>query len=78
MVPWHLIELGDNPDIAWVIWQQTFLGIADYHAPLKKRRARGISSPWITPELKLKVSQNWTYRLSRVSILADFGYFGHK
>ena len=52
MVPWHLIELEENSDIAWDIWQQMFLGIADYHAPLKKRRVRGISSPWITPELK--------------------------
>ena len=38
MVPWHLIELEDNPDIAWDMWQQMFLGIADYHAPLKHRR----------------------------------------
>ena len=29
-----------------------FLGVADYQAPVKKRRVRGISSPWITPELK--------------------------
>ena len=29
-----------------------FSGVADYHAPLKKRRVRGISFPWITPELK--------------------------
>ena len=52
MVPWHLIELEDNPDIAWDMWQQMFLGIADYHAPLKHRRVRGISYPWITSELK--------------------------
>ena len=45
MVPWHLIELEDNPDIAWDIWQHMFLGIANYHAPLKKRRVRGISPP---------------------------------
>ena len=29
-----------------------FLDIADNHVPLKKKRVRGISSPWITPELK--------------------------
>ena len=29
-----------------------FLDIADSHAPLKKKRVKGISSPWITPELK--------------------------
>ena len=29
-----------------------FLDVADSHAPLKKKRVKGISSPWITPELK--------------------------
>ena len=29
-----------------------FLDIADSHAPLTKKRVKGISSPWITPELK--------------------------
>ena len=52
MAPWHLIELEHTPRSAWAIWQHLFLGIADYQAPLKKRRVRGISSPWITPELK--------------------------
>ena len=52
MVPWHLIEQEHNPDIAWDIWQHMFLDIADSHAPLKKKRVKGISSPWITPELK--------------------------
>ena len=52
MVPWHLVEQEHNPDIAWDIWQHMFLDIADSHAPLKKKRVKGISSPWITPELK--------------------------
>ena len=52
MVPWFLIEQEHNPDIAWDIWQQMFLDIADSHAPLKKKRVKEISSPWITPELK--------------------------
>ena len=52
MVPWHLIEQEHNPDIAWDIEQYIFLDIADYHAPLKKKRVRGISLPWITLELK--------------------------
>ena len=45
MVPWHLIEQEHNPDIAWDIGQYIFLDIADYHAPLKKKRVRGISLP---------------------------------
>ena len=32
-----------------------FLGIANYHAQLKKTRVREFSSPWITPELKKKI-----------------------
>ena len=44
MVPWHLIEQEYNPDIAWDIWQHMFLDIANYHAPLKKKRVTGISS----------------------------------
>ena len=52
MVPWHLIEQEHNPDIAWDIEQYIFLDIADYHAPPKKKRVRGISLPWITLELK--------------------------
>ena len=39
MVPWHLIELDENSDIAWDIWQQMFLGIADYHAPRKEEES---------------------------------------
>ena len=34
------------------IWKQIFENIADSHAPLKKKRVRGNSVPWITPELK--------------------------
>ena len=44
MVPSHLIELEDSTNIAWDIWQQMFLGIADYHAPLQKRRVRHLLS----------------------------------
>ena len=59
MVPRHLIEQEHNPDIAWDIWQHMFLDIADNHAPLKKKRVRGISPPppRITPELKLLMFQ---------------------
>ena len=44
MVSWHLIEQEYNPDVAWDICQHMFLDIADYHALLKKKRVRGISS----------------------------------
>ena len=51
MVPWQnrnisLTLLGIHGIIIM------FLDIADSHAPVKKKRVKGISSPWITPELK--------------------------
>ena len=38
--------------VAWGIWKQIFEYIADSHAPLKKKRVRKNSAPWITVELK--------------------------
>ena len=52
MVPWYLVAAESDPNKAWGIWKQIFEYIADSHAPLKKRRVRGNSVQWITPELK--------------------------
>ena len=52
MAPWYLIAAESDPSKAWGIWKQIFEYIADSHAPLKKKRVRGNSVPWITPELK--------------------------
>ena len=45
-------EAESDPNKAWDLWKQIFTCIADSNAPLKKKRVRGISAPWITPELK--------------------------
>ena len=52
MAPWCLVEAEIDPNNAWGIWKQIFEVIADSHAPLKKKRVRGRSAPWITLELK--------------------------
>ena len=52
MAPWHLVEAESDPNKAWDIWKQIFTCIADSNASLKKKRVRGTSAPWITPELK--------------------------
>lgn len=53
MIPWHLVELEDNPDIACVKWQQMFLCIVDNHAPACKRRTvRNVTFPGITPDVR--------------------------
>ena len=52
MAPWYLVAAESDPNKLWGIWKQIFEYIADSHAPLKKKRVRGSSVPWITPELK--------------------------
>lgn len=52
MIPWHLVELDDNPDVACVNWQQMFLGIVDNHAPCKRRRVRNATFLGITPDVR--------------------------
>ena len=43
MLPWHLVELEENPNIACIKWQQMFLGIVDYRAPCKRRRVGNVA-----------------------------------
>ena len=41
-----------NPTGAWEVWKQSFLAVANLHAPVKKRRDRNSNAPWLTPEIK--------------------------
>ena len=50
-VPWHLIENEDNIDDAVCTWNKLFLDIADSHAPVKRRRVRGVSLPWMNTKI---------------------------
>ncbi len=36
----------------WRVWKTTFNNVVEMHAPLRTRRVRLSTSPWITPELK--------------------------
>ena len=51
-VPWHFVGSYDDPIKAWETWKKFFLQIANKHAPIKKRRVRKISAPWLTAEIK--------------------------
>jgi hypothetical protein len=42
----------DDPIKAWETWRKFVLQIADKHAPIKKRRVRKVSAPWLTAETK--------------------------
>ena len=51
-VPWEVIELEETPDDCWNAFKELFLTVADKHAPMKTRRVRGYSVPWLTRDLK--------------------------
>ena len=46
-VPWHIIENEEDIDDAVFIWNHLFSEIADLHAPVKRRRIRGVPLPWL-------------------------------
>ena len=50
-VPWHLVENCENIDDSVYTWNQLFLGVADTHAPTKRRRVSGVRSPWMTSKI---------------------------
>ena len=52
LVPWDKIEQIDNAIRAWDVWKQSFLAVANLHAPVKKRRVRNSKAPWLIPEIK--------------------------
>ena len=41
-----------NPNKAWHKWKETFLQIADHHAPLRLSKVKSEYKPWLTNEIK--------------------------
>lgn len=50
-VPWNIVDNEENIDDALHTWNCLFSEIADEHAPIKKRRMRGIASPWMNNKI---------------------------
>ena len=49
--PWeHVLNCHDVND-AWSIWHSTFMSIINHHAPMKCKRIRGNSLPWLDGEI---------------------------
>ena len=48
LVPWDTIEQIDNPTGAWEVWKQSFLAVANLHAPVKNRRVSNSNASWLT------------------------------
>ena len=51
-VPWDSVCQFDDPNTCWQAWKSLFLEILDRHAPVRCKRTRGTSVPWITSILK--------------------------
>ena len=49
---WESVYAFCDPNEMWQEWKHTFLAIANKHAPLRTKRVRARSSPWITSGMK--------------------------
>jgi len=63
-VPWHVLENENNIDDAVLTWNKLFSEIAEAHAPIKKRRVKGVPVRWM----------NYTIRAT----MCDRGYHHRK
>ena len=50
-VPWDTI-CYDDPNTCWIVWKSFFNEILNKHAPVRQRRLKAKSVPWITPAIK--------------------------
>ena len=50
-VPWHIIENENDVDDALCIWNKLFSEVADDHAPIKRRRVKGLPIPWMNSKI---------------------------
>ena len=50
-VPWDTI-CYDDPNTCWIVWKSFFNEILNKHAPMRQRRLKAKSIPWITPAIK--------------------------
>ena len=51
-VPWDIVCQFDDPNTCWHAWKSLFLEVLDRYAPVRCKRTRGTSVPWITSTLK--------------------------
>ena len=51
-MPWESVAQHDNPNVCWQVWKSYYLQVLDRHAPLRCKRVRGNTLPWISPDIK--------------------------
>ena len=50
-VPWHIVDDESNVNDAVLTWNKLFTEVVDSHAPLKKRRVKGTTAPWMNNKI---------------------------
>ena len=50
-VPWHIVDNESNVNEAVLTWNKLFTEVADSHAPLKKRRVKSTTAPWMNNKI---------------------------
>lgn len=51
-VPWNTFLWYNDPNLCWIIWKSTFYEVLNRHAPIRHRRLKSNTIPWITPIIK--------------------------
>ena len=51
-INWDILEESDDINSAVENWDRLFSDVANFHAPIKKARIKGIQAPWMTSELR--------------------------
>ena len=41
-----------DPNKAWHFWKETFLEIADFHAPIRRKKIKSEYKQWLTNEIR--------------------------
>ena len=50
-VPWHIVDDESNVNDAVLTWNKLFTEVVDSRAPLKKRRVKGTTAPWMNNKI---------------------------
>ena len=50
-IPWNAIQQFNNPNTCWNVWKSVFTETLNRHAPIRHKRTKRNSVPWITPRI---------------------------
>ena len=67
-IPWNIIEDVDDIDDSVFLLEKLFKEVADQHAPIKSKRAKGNRSPWVTEKLS-DIRCDRDYHLKKAHII---------